>query len=389
MKKLIASVTLITILFSFSITYAADNSGTASTRVAVEKTGDSSVTIASGAGAVTGSALILDVGREYKIAELQEIAVNHSRQAMVDDVDIKKKEMTVRTVRSDTNAMSDSILSITKPIDVKLELEAAQKTKQDHLNQLKVDVYKAAMNIQLCNKEIELQEQKLALAQEKLEMAAARFKAAMITQDDLDSAQYNVDNSMVNLTNTKEKLNSLYLELKKLLSQPLDTTPVKIEGTIKLEKFEDIDVDYALNQLYKTETSVHKAAGKRDIAQTAMDIAAKLYRKGDLIYDNCVLDLEETGLDLTSAKTALDVKVKNEYNDMVSRLDDVELANKYTELMEKKLANAKIRYEKGTISREVYMSAQESLISAEYDALAAVVDYNGARAEFRNMLGLE
>ena len=387
MKKWIAIVTLITILFSFSITYAASNSGTVSTGSAVEKAGESSVTDTT--GSVTGSALTLDESREYKIAELQEIAASGSRQAMVDDVDIKKKEMSVRTVRSDTSAMSDSILSITKPIDVKLELETAQKTKQDHLNQLKVDVYKAAMSIQLCSKEIELQEQKLALAKEKLEMAAARFKAAMITQDDLDSAQYSVDSSMVNLTNAKEKLNSLYLELKKLLNQPLNTAPVKIAGTVKLEKFEDIDVDYALHHLYKTETTVYKATGKRDIAQTAMDIAAKLYRKGDLTYDNCVLDLEEAELDLTAAKTALDVKVKNAYNDMVSRLDDVELANKYAELMKKKLANAKIRFEKGTISKEVYMSAQESLIGAEYDALAAVVDYNGARAEFRNMLGLE
>ena len=154
MKKMIAVMTMLTILLSFNITYAADTA------------------------------------TENSIVKLQEIAVGSSRQALVDDVDIKKKEMSVRTVRSDGNAMSDSILSITKPIDVNLELDAAKKTKQDHLNQLKVDVYKAAMNIQLSGKEIELQEQKLILAEDKLNMAKVRFKASTITQDDLDTAQY-------------------------------------------------------------------------------------------------------------------------------------------------------------------------------------------------------
>ena len=361
MKRMIAIMILLTVLLSFNITYATETT----------KSGD------------------LAADNEYTVEKLQEIAVGSSRQALIDDVDIKKKEMSVRTIRADTNAMSDSIQSITKPVDVKLELDAAKRTKQDHMNQLKVDVYKVAMKVQLGGKEIDLQEQKLVLANERLEMAKARFKASTITQDDVDSAQYNVESSKVNLTNAKEKLNSLYLELKKLLNQPLDTTPVKITGDLKLVALEDIDVDFALNSLYKTETSVYRAAGKLDIAQTAMDIAAKLYRKGDLVYDNSVMDLEEAKLDLAGAKTALDVKVKNKYNDMVNMLDNVELTGKYAELAKKKLANAQIKYDKGTISKEAYMSAKEALLDAEYAKVSGIVDFNGVKAEFQNMLGLK
>ena len=360
MKRMIAIMTLLTILLTFNSTYATDNESVGS----------------------------LEPNTAYTVAKLQEIAEGSSRQALVDDVDIKKKEMSVRTVTADTGAMSDSIRSITKPMDVKLELEAAKRTKQDHLNQLKVDVYKAAMNIQLSGKEIALQEQKHTLANDKLEMAKARFKASTITQDDLDSAQYNVESSKVNLTTAKEKRNALYLELKSLLNQPLDTAPVKITEDLKLVAFEDLDVDFALNSLYKTETSVYKASGKLDIAQTAMDIAAKLYRKGDLAYDNSVLDLNEAKLDLAGARTALDVKVKNKYNDLVNKLDNVELAGKYSELAQKKLANAQIKFDKGTISKEAYMSIKEASLDAEYAKFSAFVDFNGAREEFRNMLGL-
>lgn len=368
MKKFITIILLLVTVFSLNITYAFGAE--------------------TGTSAADTAAPAFNINMEYTVAELQQIALSNSRQAAADDMDIKRKEMAVRTVRSDSRSMSDSILSVTKPLDVVLELDSAKKTKQDHLNQLKADVYKAVMNIQLCEKEITLQEQKLANAEEQLTMAKARFKASTITQDDLDSAQYNVDDRKVSLANTKEKLGSLTLELKKLLNQPLDTKPVKIKGDIKQDTFEDIDVDFQLNNLYKTETSVSKVSGKLDIAKTAMDIAQKLYNKGDLYYDNSALDLQEAEYNFNSAKTALEVKVKNAYNDMVNKQDDLELASKYTDLMTKKLDNSKIKYDKGTISKDDYMKAKEALLDAQYAELSSVVGFNGARVDFRDAIGI-
>lgn len=362
MKKFITIILLLSSVFSLNITYAFGAE--------------------TGASAANTALPVFDVNMEYTLEQLQQIALSNSRQAIADDMDIKKKEMAVRTVRSDSRSMSDSILSVTKPLDVVLELDSAKKAKQDNLNQLKVDVYKAVMNIQLCEKEIQLQEQKLANAEEQLNMVKARFKASTITQDDVDSAQYNFDDSKVSLTNTQEKLGTLTLELKKLLNQPLDTKSVKIKGEIKKDTFEDVDLDFQLNNLYKTETSVYKASGKLDIAKRAMEIAQKLYNKGDLYYDNTALDLEEAEYNFSSAKTALEVKVRNTYNDMVSKLDDLELATKYTALMAKKLDNSKIKYDKGTISKDEYMRAKEALLDAQFAELSSIVGFNGARADF-------
>ena len=368
MKKSIAIILLLVTVFSINITYSfGADAGTS-----IENT----------------TVYMFDINKEYTISELQQIALSNSRQAIADDMDIKKKEMAVRTVRNDSRSMNDSILSVTKPLDVVLELDSAKKTKQDHLNQLNVDVYKAVMNIQLCEKEITLQEQKLANAEEQLSMANTRFKASTITQSDLDSAQYNADDKKVSLANTREKLGTLTLELKKLLNQPLDTKQIKIRGEIKQDEFEDIDVDYQLNNLFKTETSVCRASGKLDIAKTAMDIAQKLYNKGDLYYDNSALDLREAEYNFNSAKTALEVKVKNSYNDMVNMLDDLELARKYTALTVKKLDNLKIKYDKGTISKDDYMKAKEALLDAQYAELSSVVGFNGTRADFRNAIGI-
>jgi outer membrane protein TolC len=376
MKKLVISIVLIFVLL---LTNAA---------VMAESDAQGSDEASSAVSQQEQDTLILEPSREYTVEELQDMAARNSRQALADDVDIKRKELAVRTVRSDIAAMSDSILCITKPMDVKLELEIAKRTKQDRLDQLKIDVYKACMDILLCNRKIEMREKKLSLAEKRLEIARAKLDTDVVTREEVDSAQYAVDSSKVDLTSARDELGSLYLELKKLLNLQLDTNPVKIAGDIKQDKMLKVDTDSILDGLYETETSVFGAAGKLEIARTAMGIAAELYRKGDLYYDSAVLDLEEAELDYLAAKTALETKVKNAYNDMANRIDSLELAKKYKELTSKKLESIKIKYEKGAVSLEDYIKAEEALLDAQFAELTAVAEYNLARATFIHIAGM-
>ena len=89
---------------------------------------------------------------------------------------------------------------------------------------------------------------------------------------------------------------ALHLELKKVLNLELDANPIKIAGEIKQDDMIKADTDMILDRLYETETSVFRAAGKLEIARTAMEIAAKLYREGDLYYDDAVLILRRRSL---------------------------------------------------------------------------------------------
>lgn len=370
MKRLFSIIILLAVLSSFHMVYAADAAGSAE---------DSQVPAAKGDAG-------LDENTVYTLVKLQEIAAAESRQALADDINIKMKEMTVRTIHSDSD-MNDSILSVTKPMAAKLELEAAQKIKLDNLKQLKTDIYKVVVGIALYHKEMELQEQKLSMAKEKLAIANAKFMNATIIQDDLDSVQYNVDSSQVKLASVKEKLNSQYLELKRLLNQPLNTSPVHISIDLKQAAFAEADLDFSLAGLYKTETALVKASGKLSIAQTAMEIAKKVYKKGDATYDSCVSDLEEASLDLAQARTVIEVKVKNKYNEMVNKRDDIELAAQYAGLIQKKLSSVQIRYDKGMISRESRLEAEEAFMESEFAKLTAIVEYNIAVEEFNSILG--
>jgi hypothetical protein len=164
----------------------------------------------------------------YTTVQLQDMAIKDSRQAAQDDVDIKRMEMAVRTVRSDVGAMSDSILSVTKPMEAALGLDTARRTKLDNISQLKLDVYKSVLDILLAQKETDKETQKLAIELEKLKTAQAKYKLNSITKDDLDAAQYSVDSKQLDVQSTKEKLGTYYLNLKKLVNMPLESKPLSI-----------------------------------------------------------------------------------------------------------------------------------------------------------------
>jgi len=58
---------------------------------------------------------------------------------------------------------------------------------------LKLDVYKAALDKLLVEKELDTEKAKLDILSEKYSMAEARYKEGKITENDLNDAKYALD----------------------------------------------------------------------------------------------------------------------------------------------------------------------------------------------------
>jgi outer membrane protein TolC len=283
--------------------------------------------------------------------------------------------------------MSDSILSVTKPVEVNLNLDVAKRTKLDNINQLKLDVYKSVLDILLVQKEIDNEAQKLVIEQDKLKTAQEKNKLGIVTKDDLNAAQYNVDSKQLDVDSAKQKLDTYYMKLKDKVNMPLDTKPVKITEALVLAPFKDVDIDYTIYNLNKTATSAYEASEMLKIAQTAMDIAAKLYKPGDVTYDDTSIDLDGAKLDFDNAQKAIEVNVKNKYNDLANMADNIELSQKYLDLTNKKLANAQLKYDKGLLDKTSLLNLKESCLDAGYANFSAIHDYNAVEIEFENLTG--
>jgi len=79
---------------------------------------------------------------------------------------------------------------------------------------LKLDVYKAALDKLLVEKELDTEKAKLDILSEKYSMAEARYKEGKITENDLNDAKYALDAKRLMCRELKKVLRQRSLNLK-------------------------------------------------------------------------------------------------------------------------------------------------------------------------------
>lgn len=329
------------------------------------------------------------------LEEAQKQALANSRQAAIDDLDIKAKETALEQAKEDAGMAGDTygayaVLSsrISKevtPAQAETTLAVAVRTKKDNAEQLKLNVTTVFQNIFLAQKELDNENKKLAFAKERLAMAQTRYAAKTITEDDLETAQYNVETKQLDIYNVQEKLKTLDMQLKNLLNLPLEGDMLVAAGEIKLQNLIDIDINKVVADYLETDTKTFKAAEDYKAAKKTMDLTEELLDAGDQTYDDNRTALETASRNYADAKSSRETDIRNTYNELLNLKDTADLSVKYVALASSKLDNARIRYDKGLISKDAYMSEQENYLGAEYANYKAICDFNNKKAEFVNM----
>jgi outer membrane protein TolC len=331
------------------------------------------------------------------IGKAQIIAVENSRQADIDDLDIKLKETELKHIKEKPNPVRLTTELVTlleyklaekvSPMQAELDLEVSKRIKQDNINSLRLDVYKTAMNILLAQKELDTENQKLAIAQEGYEAAKKSYELNLITENDLQTAKYNVDNKKFSVSEARERLVSASFNMRKLLNMPLSDAPIKLEDELVMAKPERVDINKAVQSAIEHDTTVYSKSGTLKIKQAALELTGEYFKEGEKKYDQCKIDADTAAIDVEDARANLEVEVRNKYNDLLNLQDKIELAEKYAVLLEKKLKISQVKYDNGVISKEEYLAEKEKYLDAEYQKYAAIHDYNIAKAEFEYLIG--
>ena len=326
------------------------------------------------------------------LEEAQKQALVNSRQAVIDDLEIKAKETALKQVKEDADMTgdtygADAVLSArinkeVKPMQAEAALAVAKRAKKDNSEQLKLDVNSAFLDIFLAQKELENANKKLDFAKERLTMAETRYAAKTITEDDLKTAQYNVETKQLDVYSVQEKLKTLDMQLKNLLNQPLDGDVLAIAGKIELQNLAEIDINKVVADYLETDTNTFKAAEAYKAVKKTMDLTEALFKAGDKTYDDNRTGLETASRDYADAKSSREVNIRNTYNDLLSLKDAADLSANYVILAGQKLNNVNIRYDKGLVSKDAYMAEQENYLDAEYANYKAINGFNTKKAEF-------
>lgn len=346
---------------------------------------------------ITGAETVDGAG--LTLSDAQKEAEANSKQAVIDDLDIKAKEAGLNRAKSDAklpisvygneSIITERIRQQVKPIEAETSLELAKMTKEDNAGKLKRNIKSSFLYILLAQRELELANKKLGIAKERLEMTEARYSTNIITEQDLVSSQNDVFSKTIDVEGIKENLRILDMRLKDLMGLPLDGEMLVLEGTIELESFPEVDIEKVISTEVEKDIEVYSTAGKYYASKRTLELIEGLLKPGNETYDRYEIELAKATRDYESIKRNCEINIRNTFNDLLNLRDSVELAIKFEELQIKILDNAKIIYGKGLMSKEEYIASEEKYLDAVYSKYKAICDFNIKNAEFLNLAGIE
>lgn len=333
------------------------------------------------------------------VAEAQSIAAANNRQAAIDDLEIRAKETALKqavenaaTVASSytfEGALNVRVTKYVKPMEAERALELAKMSKQKNARQLKQDIKDSFMKILLAQKELEAEIKKLEFSKSRLETTQARYVVGSTTQQDVDSAQYSYESKMNDVAGLEDRIKMLDVILKDQMGWPLDGDLLVLKGAIEPESVPEIDIEKVITDNIESDTDVYGAAGKLDAARKTMELTKELLKPGRLVYDDYLVDVEIALRDYETAKRNRERNIRNTYNDLLNLRDSIELAVKYEELQLKMLDSAKVKYEKGLMSKDEYTALEEKYLDAVFSKHKAICDYNIRNGEFLALANIE
>jgi len=330
------------------------------------------------------------------LTEAQQLAEKNSRQAVIDDLDIKAKESAYQRAVDDAalagnplgpeSIYEKRIRQNVKPMEAETALELAKMTKSNNIRQLKYDVKKLFLNILLTQKELEITTKKLEYSKFRLEIAETKYSTNIITEQELISAQNDVFKKEIDVEAIKENLKILDSRLKNLMGLPLEGDVLILKGEIKKESLPEIDIEKAVSNDNESDINVYSATRKYYAAKRSLELIEDLLKPGNETYDSYNIELEIAFRDYEAAKRNREINIRNIYNELLNLKDNVELAEKYEELQMKMLDSIKTKYEKGQISKEIYINYEEQYLDSMLNKYKAICDFNLKKDEFFNMV---
>jgi|LSQX01.3.fsa_nt_gb outer membrane protein TolC len=341
---------------------------------------------------MTITTVLATEGIKFNIDGYQKLAIENSKQGLIDELEIKAMESALEDAKEDAeftvllgttqDMYNGSITREVKPLEAQANLELAKKTKDKNTEDANFNIYKEALNVLLLQKQLDTESAKLDMLKEKYKMAQARLKEGKITDNDLDDSGYAVDTKTIEVDKVKKDMEAANLELKRLINVKMDESPVEIEEELVFSGNLNVDMSEVIEKAMAKSVEIYQKEQDFKAKEKTSEIAQKLYNEGDFTYNNDKANFEIAKVELEEAKTKIEVDVRNKYNTFLTAKDSVDMATKWEQICQSKLDSAKLKYEKGLISREELFNAEEKSFDAKYAKFATTKDYNVLKAEF-------
>ena len=331
--------------------------------------------------------------------DLINIAINNSMQCEIDDLNIEIKEEALKQAYENAsflrdaygaqNILNNKIIKEVRTFEAETNVEVAKKTKEDNINNLKVNIKKAFQNLLIAQIEQSTENNRLDILMQKYDLLKSKLKQGIITENDLTDIEFSIENKRIDIVKVGEKIEGIKNDIKKLLNVSFSSAFPKIDEDIEFELIKHIDANKAVSNAINNNTSIYRLKKDIEAKQKVLDLTGQYLKETDNSYKNAKYDLEQVKVSLEDTSLSIEVSVRNSYSNILNLRDRVYLAEKYLGILREKLNLAEIKFKNGMVTTDVVLNAKESIINAEYQRYAAIYNYNLAKIDFEARCDIE
>lgn len=346
---------------------------------------------------VFSSSFALEENLVLGVRKAQELAVKNNRQLIVDDLEIKTKLNELEKAREDAKVLqysygsTDNMLDMklareVKPIEANTAYEKAKLNKEKNINKINIDIEKVIYEIIFLEEQLKLEEYRYSVLNERYDILETKYSENLITQKEMDDMKFNIDSKHIDIESVKDLIVSADMKLKNLLSISFEGAPIEVTADIKYMPYKNISIDELVNQAIKNSVEIYELTQNITARETELEIVAEFRNASSKRYDDSNYALGKAKAELDNSKSSIEVNVRNSFNELITLAERVDLAQKYEELLKKKLDIAKLKLDMGISSREEYLTEEQAYNEGVFNTLKAKYNYTMKQLDFQNLI---
>lgn len=256
------------------------------------------------------------------------------------------------------------------------------ETSKDYIDRsIKFGVETAYYGVLRAEKMLEVSQASFKRAQEQLKQAEAKFKAGTVAKIEVISAEAQLKSAEAAANEAKTGVEKAQMALNQTLNLNLDT-PIKLTDKFTFTPAEEIDAEKVFQEMTEKDLSYVSSREGYNMNKINFDYHQKYYTKNTFKYREAEYAFKESEVNLSNAKTSLQLNIKSAYLDMKTAEDNYQVLTKSLEQAKEAYRLAKLRFDVGMATGYDILGAETSLKQADLALLNALYNYNLAKAKF-------
>ncbi|MFW6308570.1 MAG: TolC family protein [bacterium] len=225
-----------------------------------------------------------------------------------------------------------------------------------------------------------LEEQKQQLQEDKI-----KYENGFISIMDLQKSEKNLEDRKNAYASGRESFKTRNMRFNKLLGRDLDQEIILVK-----EKFFEpaiLTLEESIEIARKNRTDIKSARGKLVDAKNNFEKIDNIY-SSDIEIEKAETDVRRAELELEKTKQSLLINVRDNYFSFIDAYRVIDDAEYDLKLAISEKEEQLLRYEEGDISTSRMLEARKNVMNKEKEVIRAEWDYNLARTDYLQTLGV-